>query len=63
VNRYWMPAMIEADTAARIIVGGLRRDKKEIHFPIRLSWTLKVMRVVPFPVYERLAAAFVKRDM
>jgi NAD(P)-dependent dehydrogenase (short-subunit alcohol dehydrogenase family) len=63
VNRYWMPAMIEADTAARIIVRGLRRDRKEIHFPIRLSWTLKVMRVVPFPVYERLAAAFVKRDM
>jgi NAD(P)-dependent dehydrogenase (short-subunit alcohol dehydrogenase family) len=63
VNRYWMPAMIAADKAARIIVRGLQRDKKEIHFPIRLSWTLKVMRVVPFPVYERLAAAFVKRDM
>jgi short-subunit dehydrogenase len=62
VNRYWMPAMIDADKAARIIVRGLRRNKKEIHFPIRLSWTLKVMRVVPFPIYERLASVLVKRD-
>jgi short-subunit dehydrogenase len=62
VNPYWMPAMIDANKAARLIVRGLRRDKKEIHFPIRLSWTLKVMRVMPFPVYERLARVFVKRD-
>ncbi len=63
VNRFWMPALIDADKAARIIVRGLRRDRKEIHFPIRLSWTLKVMRVLPFPVYERIMAAFATRDM
>lgn len=62
VNRYWMPAMIDADKAASVIVRGLRRDKKEIHFPIRLSWTLKAARVLPFPIYERMASAFVKRD-
>jgi NADP-dependent 3-hydroxy acid dehydrogenase YdfG len=61
-NRYWMPAMIDSGKAARIIVRGLRRDKKEIHFPIRLSWTLKVMRVLPFPVYERIMSVFVKRE-
>jgi short-subunit dehydrogenase len=61
-NRYWMPAMIDADKAARIIVRGLRRDKKEIHFPIRLSWALKALRVLPFPVYERIMTAFVRRE-
>lgn len=63
VNPYWMPAMIEADTAARLIVRGLQRDKKEIHFPVRLSWTLKAARLLPFPVYERIAAIAVKRPM
>ena len=62
VNRYWMPFMIEPDKAARIIVRGLLGDKKEIHFPIRLSWTLKLMRVMPFPIYERIVSAVVKRD-
>lgn len=62
-NRYWMPALIDADKAARLIVRGLKRDKKEIHFPIRLSWTLKVLRVMPYPVYERIMSAFVKRDV
>lgn len=62
-NRYWMPALIDADTAARIIVRGLRRDRQEIHFPIRLSWTLKVLRVLPFPVYERIMTTFVRRDV
>jgi NAD(P)-dependent dehydrogenase (short-subunit alcohol dehydrogenase family) len=61
-NRYWMPAMIDSGKAARLIVRGLRRDRKEIHFPMRLSWTLKVMRVLPFPVYERIMGAFVKRE-
>ena len=62
VNRYWMPAMIDAEKAARIIVRGLRRDKKEIHFPIRLSWTLKMLRVLPFPVYERIMSTFASRE-
>lgn len=62
-NRYWMPALIDADKAARLIIRGLRRDRKEIHFPIRLSWTLKVLRVMPYPLYERIMGAFAKRDV
>ncbi|MBE3071764.1 MAG: SDR family NAD(P)-dependent oxidoreductase [Acidobacteria bacterium] len=62
VNQYWMPALMEVDRAAALIVRGLQRDKKEIHFPIRLSWTLKVLRVLPFPIYERIMTAFVKPE-
>jgi short-subunit dehydrogenase len=53
-NTFYMPFMLEADDAAERIVRGLERRKKEIHFPARLSWPMKVMRVLPYPVYERL---------
>jgi hypothetical protein len=52
---------MEVDTAAAVIVRGLRRGRKEIHFPARFSWTLKALRLLPFPLYERLVRAAVKR--
>mgnify|MGYP005865914913 CR=1 FL=1 len=55
-NTFHMPARIDADVAARIIVRGLARRKKEIHFPARFSWGMKLLRVLPFPVFERLVS-------
>jgi len=60
-NTYWMPALIDADRAARIIVRGLQRDRKEIHFPARFSLFVKCLRVLPFPLYERIISAAVRR--
>lgn len=60
-NKYWMPALMDADRAAAIIARGLERDRKEIHFPARFSWTLKFLRALPFPVYERIVTTAVKR--
>ena len=60
-NQYWMPALMDADRAAAIIVRGLQQDRKEIHFPARFSWTLKFLRALPFPIYERIVTAAVKR--
>jgi NADP-dependent 3-hydroxy acid dehydrogenase YdfG len=54
LNTFPMPALIDAASAAAIIVRGLRRGKKEIHFPKRFTWTLKLMRVLPYPIYERV---------
>ncbi len=58
---HWMPGLMDADRAARIIVRGLERDRKEIHFPARFSLLLKALRVLPFPIYERIVAAAVRR--
>jgi len=60
-NTYWMPRLTDPDDAAAIIVRGLERDRKEIHFPALFSRTLKVLRALPFPIYERIVAAAVKR--
>jgi NADP-dependent 3-hydroxy acid dehydrogenase YdfG len=53
-NRFRMPFLMDVERAAAIIVSGLERDRKEIHFPRVFSTMLKVARVLPFPVYERL---------
>ena len=53
-NRFRMPFLMDVERAAAIIVSGLERDRKEIHFPRVFSTILKLARVLPFPVYERL---------
>ena len=53
-NRFPMPFLMPVDEAAVRIVRGLEREQKEIHFPKPLSWTLKALRVLPYPVYERI---------
>ena len=35
-------------------VSGLERRKREIHFPKPLSWTLKFLRILPYPLYQRM---------
>ena len=51
-NRYRMPFLMDVDRAAEIVVDGLERGKREIHFPKPLSWTVKTLRVLPYPLYQ-----------
>ena len=51
-NRYRMPFLMEVDRAAAILVDGLERGKREIHFPKPFSWIVKTLRVLPYPVYQ-----------
>ena len=53
-NRFHMPFLMDVERAAAIIVAGLERDRKEIHFPRVFSSMLKLARVLPFPIYERI---------
>jgi len=59
-NDFPMPFLLAPDDAARRIVAGLEAGRAEIHFPRRLSWPLKLARLLPGPVYERLAARLVR---
>lgn len=60
-NRFHMPFLLEASDAAERIVRGLERGKKEIHFPAPLSWAMKMLRIAPYPVYERIMTRFLRR--
>jgi NAD(P)-dependent dehydrogenase (short-subunit alcohol dehydrogenase family) len=57
-NHFWMPFLLEPDKAAERILRGLERDREEIHFPRGLSWTAKLLRILPYPIYERLMTLF-----
>jgi NAD(P)-dependent dehydrogenase (short-subunit alcohol dehydrogenase family) len=51
-NDFPMPFLMETDAAARRIVDGLTRCKRfEIAFPRRLVWPMKLIRLLPYPLF------------
>jgi short-subunit dehydrogenase len=50
-NEFRMPALIDAEEAARETLRGLARGEFEIHYPKRFTRWLKLMRVLPYRWY------------
>jgi short-subunit dehydrogenase len=61
LNEFKMPNLITSEQAAEYIQRGLEKRAYEIHFPPKFSWSLKVMRVLPFSLYHRLVKSKVLR--
>ena len=55
-NSFAMPMMIEPEEAARAIANGLQSRSFEIHFPKRMTLIMKLLKIMPSPLYFRLAA-------
>ena len=53
-NEFPMPFRITAPEAAQKIVAGMEKRRREIHFPWQFTWTMKLLRVIPFPIYSWL---------
>lgn len=53
-NTFSMPALIDADEAAREIIAGLQRGRFEIHFPRRFTLWLKLLQLLPYRWYFTL---------
>jgi short-subunit dehydrogenase len=51
LNDFRMPALIEANEAAREILAGIEAGEFEIHFPKRFTGLLKVLKLLPYRVY------------
>jgi short-subunit dehydrogenase len=51
-NRFPMPFLMPVDRAAEALVKGLEARRREVHFPKIFTWTLKFLRILPYPVYQ-----------
>jgi len=59
-NDFEMPALISAARAATEILSGIQRGEFDIHFPKRFSRFLKLLRILPYPLYFWIVRRFVK---
>jgi NAD(P)-dependent dehydrogenase (short-subunit alcohol dehydrogenase family) len=50
-NQFKMPALITPEQAAHEILRGWARGEFEIHFPKRFTRWMKVLRLLPYPVF------------
>ncbi len=53
-NDFHMPFLIDSEKAAKIICKGIAKQKKDISFPFPFSTALRLLRVLPYPLYERI---------
>lgn len=51
LNDFKMPALIEADEAAREILAGIEHGEFEIHFPKRFTRLMKWLNLLPYRAY------------
>lgn len=47
-NRFAMPAIVTPEQAAEAVLRGLARHRFEIHFPLRFTWAIKLLRLLPY---------------
>lgn len=52
VNKFKMPFIVEVDRAARIIVRGSMRGKRQVEFPWQLVWLMRLARALPDWMYD-----------
>jgi len=50
-NRFTMPFLMTPQEAANRTVKGLAKRHFEVTFPRRFTWLLKIMRLLPYPIF------------
>lgn len=53
-NRFPMPFLMSAERAARLIADGLERRRAEINFPFGTTLAMRIARLLPNFLYDRL---------
>jgi short-subunit dehydrogenase len=61
-NDFPMPFLVSAEDAADRIVKGLQKGKREIAFPKRFTWCLKLPGALPQGLIDRMSASMSHRD-
>ncbi|MDR3628252.1 MAG: SDR family NAD(P)-dependent oxidoreductase [Ignavibacteriaceae bacterium] len=55
-NNFIMPFLMNPDKAASIILSGIKKEKRIIQFPLPTVLGAKIMRLLPNPIFEYIAA-------
>jgi short-subunit dehydrogenase len=58
-NDFDMPFLMEVEDAARLTITGLAQKKFEIAYPWKFVWILKVLQLLPYPLFFKLVRKFV----
>ena len=53
-NNHPMPFIISAEKAAKIMANGILARQKVITFPWQMRWVMRLMRILPVWLYDRL---------
>lgn len=59
-NDFPMPFLVTAEDAARRIADGIEARRREIHFPLALTWPMKVLGILPTWIYQPLVSRLVE---
>jgi short-subunit dehydrogenase len=60
-NRFHMPFLMKADAAARVIADGIERGQRVVEFPRRMSLVMRITRLIPDAIYERMMVPYARR--
>lgn len=55
-NSFHMPLLMTSEKAGQIIVRGLQRGKRRIAFPWQMAWTMRLMTMLPEPIFNAILA-------
>lgn len=59
-NKFPMPFLITSEKAAQIILKGMNRSGFEIRFPVLFSFFLRILQMLPYPLYFWLIRRFIQ---
>ena len=59
-NDFPMPFIISVEEAARVIVRQLQDRRYEIRFPWRMVWVMRLLRLLPSPLYFMITRTLVR---
>lgn len=61
-NDFPMPFVVTAEEAAQRIIKGLKKGQRDIAFPKRFTWTMKLLATLPQPVIDRISASMARKS-
>jgi short-subunit dehydrogenase len=62
-NQFPMPFLQPVEKAARRILRGIEKGRRDIHFPKRLTLPMRILRCLPVPLYDLIMSRFLSKEL